>query len=90
MWRYWSQVKYILFNDHVFRINFSSWTGLCYIRKSNSFGGVLKEEKNPDEAYHLRNALSNYPQAGSQSYLVVQGLPLLMRVALCSGAASSF
>lgn len=44
MWRYWNKVKYILFNDHVFRINFSSWTGLCYIRKSNRFGGVLKEE----------------------------------------------
>lgn len=28
----------------MFRINFSSWTGLCYIRKSNRGDGVLKEE----------------------------------------------
>lgn len=90
MWRYWNNVKYILFNDHVFRINFSSWTGLCYIRKSNGFGGVLKEGKNSDEACRLRNALSQYPQASGQPYLVLRGLPLLMYVALCSEAASSF
>lgn len=35
---------YIPLDDHVFRMNCSSWTGLCYIRKSNGHDGTPQEK----------------------------------------------